>query len=317
MSERDISYGGLGYVGIGAPDPAAWLRFATSICGLMPARILPGAGPVRAPAFDASGIGPDGTAYLKMDDRQWRVAVHPHSEPSLEYVGFELLSAASFDRAIDAIAHRGGKLREGTREEVIARGVGRLAVLDDPSGHRIELFCSPLRDRDFLSPHGTKFLTGALGMGHVVLYVSDVAAALDFYRNVLGFERSDYMNFGPGGMGIHFLRCTARHHSVALLQVGAPSGIQHLMFETTTLDDVGKALDRAMRAGIRITSGLGRHRNDETVSFYMQGPSGFDVEIGWDGVLVDDSWCENEFGGGGDVWGHHGLDAESLRKRDA
>jgi hypothetical protein len=45
----------------------------------------------------------------------------------------------------------------------------------------------------------------------------------------------------------------------------------------------------------------------------MQGPSGFDLEIGWDGVLVGDDWVENEFGGGGDEWGHHGLDAESLK----
>ena len=88
------------------------------------------------------------------------------------------------------------------------------------------------------------------------------------------------------------------------------------MFETTSLDDVGRALDRAIARGVPITSSLGRHRNDETVSFYMQSPAGCDVEIGWGGVLIGDGWVEHEFGGGGDVWGHHGLDADALAPRD-
>jgi hypothetical protein len=48
----------------------------------------------------------------------------------------------------------------------------------------------------------------------------------------------------------------------------------------------------------------------------MQGPSRFDIEIGWDGLMVGDDWVEHEFAGGGDTWGHHGLDAESLKPRE-
>ena len=71
-----------------------------------------------------------------------------------------------------------------------------------------------------------------------------------------------------------------------------------------------------MAQKVPISSGLGRHRNDKTVSFYMKGPSGFDVEIGWDALLVGDDWVEHEFAGGGDDWGHHGLTAESLKPDD-
>ena len=314
MHDAQFDYLGLGYVGIGAPEPTAWRDFATTVCGLMPSRLLPGAG---GPASDTSpGIAPDGTLFLKMDDRQWRLAVHPRPEPGLEYLGFELRHERAFDEACEAIAKRGAEIREGTPEEASSRGVNRLAMLQDPAGHRVELFASAVRDRDFVSPSGMAFLTGELGMGHAVLYVPDIDAALDYYRDVLGFVRSDYMNFGPGGLGIHFLRCTRRHHSVALLHLGDLSGLQHLMLETTSLDDVGRALDRALGQGVPITSGLGRHRNDETVSFYMQSPSPFDVEIGWDGLLIDEGWTENEFAGGGDLWGHHGLDAESLQPKD-
>ena len=36
------------------------------------------------------------------------------------------------------------------------------------------------------------FRTGALGMGHAVMHVADVALLLPFYRDVLGFHVSDY-----------------------------------------------------------------------------------------------------------------------------
>lgn len=318
-TNRDLGYAGLGYVGVGAPDPKAWRSFATEICGLMPSPLLPVAAPargadspVRVLTPEVQGAAPDGTVYLKLDDLQWRLAVHPRPDSGLLYVGFELRTERAFHHLVESIQSIGVDIREGTDEEHAARAVGQLAILKDPAGHRIELFANPVRDRDFVSPQGVDFLTGSLGMGHVVLYVPEIESALQFYRDVLGFERSDFMRFGPNGMGIHFLRCTARHHSIALLQIGDLTGLQHLMFETKGLDDVGKALDRAMSAKIPITSGLGRHRNDGTVSFYMQGPSGFDVEIGFDAVLIDEHWVENEFAGGGDDWGHHGLDAESL-----
>ncbi len=309
--------GGLGYVGIRAPDPVAWRRFATEVIGLEPALIPPGprtAGmPVARPA--AEGMAADGTVFLKMDRHAWRLAVHRDSEPGLAYLGFQVARDDLLAAACDSIADRGVEIREGSPEECEARGVGGLAVLEDPAGHRIELYCRPIIDqpRESGTTKDIEFLTGDLGMGHVVLYVAEIESALAFYRDVLGFHRTDYMNFGPDGMGIHFLRCTRRHHSVALLQVGPPSGLQHLMFEATTLDGVGKSLDRAMAAGVKITSNLGRHRNDKTVSYYMQGPSGFDVEVGWDGLIIGDDWIEHEFAGGGDDWGHHGLDAESLQ----
>jgi len=317
MEDHSVSLAGLGYVGVDAPDPLAWRDFATAVCGFVPAAIVPAARPAGmvSASPEAGGMSADGTAYLKLDRRQWRLAVHPSEQPGLAYLGFELRSVPDFERAVEAIAARGVDIRAGDPGECEARSVERLAVLADPVGHRLELFQGPIVDDAFLSPAGIEFLTGELGMGHAVLYVPDIEAALAFYRDILGFQRSDYMTFGPDGMGIHFLRCTPRHHSIALLQVGDLSGLQHLMFEATTLDAVGKAHDRALERGVEISSSLGRHRNDRTVSFYMHGPSGFDVEVGWDGVLVGDGWVEHEFAGGGDEWGHHGLTAESLQPK--
>jgi 3,4-dihydroxy-9,10-secoandrosta-1,3,5(10)-triene-9,17-dione 4,5-dioxygenase len=48
------------------------------------------------------------------------------------------------------------------------------------------------------------------------------------------------------------------------------------------------------------------------LSFYMQSPLGFDVEIGCEGSMVDDDWTAREFCEG-DIWGHHGLTADAIQ----
>jgi len=74
-----------------------------------------------------------------------------------------------------------------------------------------------------------------------------------------------------------------------------------------TLDDVGLAYDRAVDAGCNIVNHLGRHTNDRMISFYVQGPTGPMVEVGWGAVEVDDAtWVVTEFTGKGDLWGHRG-----------
>lgn len=300
---------GLGYVGLKAPDPVALLNFWIDVVGMMPARILPGESPApfaaagSAPASGGSGVAADGSVYLKMDDYQWRVAVHPDSTPGLAYVGFEVEDDVALTAAMVEIAAAGVEIARGTREEAAVRGVQGLAWCSDPYGNRIELFHGPVHDRNFVSPTQTEFKTGELGLGHILVFVDNIEPGLSFYRGALGFKRSDFITIGPS-MSAHFLRCTPRHHSVGLMQLGPLTGLNHLMFEVTTLDQVGAALDRATEAGMVITRTLGRHLNDKTVSFYMRSPVGFEVEIGYDGVLIDDAtWCDRE-AAGAEIWGH-------------
>jgi len=90
----------------------------------------------------------------------------------------------------------------------------------------------------------------------------------------------------------------------------------HLMLEAASVDMVCQCLERVQDAGIRITSTLGRHANDNMFSFYMQSPSGFEVEIGCDGRRVDENWTPHEFVGG-DLWGHRGLEADAIAAQHA
>ena len=49
---------------------------------------------------------------------------------------------------------------------------------------------------------------------------------------------------------------------------------------------------------------IGRHLNDRVVSFYVAGPSGFDVEYGTGGRLIDDATWTVETYHSGSAWGH-------------
>ena len=288
---------GVGYLGFGVPDPDAWSAFATSVIGLMPAP----APPRR-----------DDTIYLKGDERQWRIALHHAEQGGLAYVGLELGSQMAFDAARARLGEMGIPVTQGSADEIEARGIRDFVHVCDPSGVRIELYWGPTVDGGFVSPAGVpQFVAGELGFGHYVLLVPDLDQSMEFYRDVLGMKLTDYVIIGPN-MSVQFLRCTPRHHSVALTAVGPISALHHVAFEVTDIDQVGYALERATRAGCPITATLGRHKNDRMLSFYMRSPAGFEIEIGCGGRLIDEAtWVVSHLAGG-DEWGHHGLTADSM-----
>ncbi len=61
------------------------------------------------------------------------------------------------------------------------------------------------------------------------------------------------------------------------------NGIHHLMMELMMLDDVGQGYDLALGEKGRVATTLGRHINDQMVSFYARTPSDFFIEYGWGG----------------------------------
>ncbi len=275
---------GLGYIGIEARDVDRWRDYG---------RVL-GAMPVDDPA----GVG------LRIDDRPFRVLVSPtDGADRLAFTGWELRDAAALERAIVELRTAGRTIELASEVEARGRRVRGLARTTDPGGFRLELFHGPILDHvPFVSPAGVgRFVTGALGMGHIVLGTPNVADAIAFYTEVLGFRVSDYWR--PDGEDIVFLRCNARHHSLALVPAEQPV-LHHVMLETETLDDVGMALQRHHDMAVPISMGLGRHPNDEMVSFYGRSPSGFDVELGFGGRLVDEAtWTVGEITKPSS-WGH-------------
>jgi 3,4-dihydroxy-9,10-secoandrosta-1,3,5(10)-triene-9,17-dione 4,5-dioxygenase len=293
----------LGYLRISSADVGAWREFGLKILGM-----TEGSAP-------KTGGPEDGAAYLRMDDFPARLVIVPGSAERVLASGWEVADAAALAAVGRALADAGVPYKPGTADECAARRVGSMLTLDDPAGHTLEVFCgAALESRPSVSPYGTRFVTGDLGLGHVVLPVPPGSpAAFEFYTEVLGFRLRDSMRmpaefFGgsPGDPPVwfRFLGCNPRHHSLALAPLPAPAGIVHLMIEVAALDDVGLALDRCARRGAPVSGTLGRHANDRMVSFYVRTPGGFDIEYGTDGLLVDDAtWISRETTAVS-LWGH-------------
>jgi 3,4-dihydroxy-9,10-secoandrosta-1,3,5(10)-triene-9,17-dione 4,5-dioxygenase len=290
--------GSLGYLRVESADVAAWREFGVRVLGMV------------------EGRGPEaGALYLRMDDFPARLVIVPGSRDRLLAAGWEVADATALATVRRALADAGVAVKAGTPDELAARRVGEMLRFDDPAGNAVEVFCgAALEHRPAVSPYGNRFVTGDMGMGHVVLPVAVAAdETLAFYTGVLGFRLRDSMRmpaefFGgqPGDPPVwfRFLGCCPRHHSLALAPVPAEAGLVHLMIEVAALDDVGRAMDRCARRGAPVSASLGRHANDLMVSFYVRTPGGFDIEYGTDGRTVDDAtWVSRETTAVS-LWGH-------------
>ncbi|WP_433577735.1 iron-dependent extradiol dioxygenase HsaC [Nocardia brasiliensis] len=287
----------LAYLRIEATDMAAWREYGLKVLGMV----------------EGKGTNPD-ALYLRMDEFPARLVISPGEQDRLQISGWETANAEELQDIRTRLEGAGVPYKEGTAAELADRRVYELIRFDDPSGNTLEAFHgAALEHRRVVSPYGHRFVTEEQGLGHVVLSTKDDKAALEFYRDVLGFRLRDSMRLPPQMVGrsadgepawLRFFGCNPRHHSLAFLPMPTPSGIVHLMLEVENADDVGLCLDRALRKKVRMSATLGRHVNDKMLSFYMKTPGGFDVEFGCEGLEVDDhDWIARE-STAVSLWGH-------------
>ncbi|MBR8640490.1 VOC family protein [Streptomyces tuirus] len=222
---------------------------------------------------------------IRLDRRAWRVRVEASDREDLAYAGWEVADDRELDALVEKLGKVGHVFEEAPAEAARTRQVERLVRGTDPDGNTVELFHSAaVSGKPFVSPHQVTFETG-LGVGHMVLWCGDVQAMLDFYRDGLGLRVTDTIHLSEET--IYFLRCNERHHSLALVGGRDQWVLQHLMFETDSVDAVGAAYERCHDLDLLQTT-LGRHSNDEMFSFYAMVPGGYTIEYGHGGRLIDE-----------------------------
>jgi 2,3-dihydroxybiphenyl 1,2-dioxygenase len=278
----------LGYIGIHATRLDDWDGYATRLLGM---QRVDRAGRMRA---------------FRMDDRAQRLIVSGAGEDGLDVIGWEVADAAGLDALGARLEDARVAVRRGTRALADERRVADLILFEDPAGTRLEVFHGAEQAAEPFQPARpiSGFRTGPLGMGHVVLNVEDTAPLVPFYRDLLGFRVSDY---GLTPYPLWFFHVNGRHHSFAMVGSGR-RGLHHFMVELGCLDDVGQGYDLAQLDDGRIAYTLGRHTNDHMTSFYTHTPSGFFVEYGWGGRIIDPpTWQPHETFDGPSLWGHERL----------
>jgi 2,3-dihydroxybiphenyl 1,2-dioxygenase len=278
----------LGYLGIRSDRLDDWAGFAGGLLGMQ--------------TIDRGGKA----MAFRMDDQAQRLLVSDEPGETLAFMGWEVDHADDLSAYAARLEQAGVTVHPATTDLRDRRLVSDLIWFLDPMGNRVELFHAPMIASDPFVPGRpiSGFITGPLGMGHAVLHVRDIDVMLPFYRDLLHFQVSDY---GLKPYGLYFFHVNGRHHSFAMVGSGQ-SGFHHFMVEFGNLDDVGQGYDLAQLEEGRIAYTLGRHTNDYMTSFYANSPSGFFVENGWGGRVIDPAtWQPHETHDGPSFWGHERL----------
>lgn len=286
----------LGYAILQMKDPHAWAEFAQTVLGF----------------GKAKSYGKDGAVYLRMDDAPFRYMVVKGDSNRFVAGGYEMVSETAFEALIKTFETANIEVNRGDKKAAQHRAVKGLASVTDPSGNLVEFYYGRSQDSPFQAGHGIKrFITGEMGLGHMVLPAPENQDTIDFYCNYMGFGVSDDLTLPAFAEGlpdqrIYFMHAdNPRHHTLGLYNFPNPSGVIHLMAEMGTMDEVGHCLDRVKQAGLHIFASLGRHANDEMISFYFFTPGGIGFEVGYDGRQIKD-WSKFKPTQStiGDIWGH-------------
>jgi len=121
-------------------------------------------------------------------------------------------------------------------------------------------------------------------LNHAVLYVHDLASAVDFYTYALGFEirsrmgdRAAFLR-APGSANDHDLGLFALDASAPIPRDAPPAtGLYHLAWEVGTLAELDEARQRLIARGALV--GASDHRVSK--SLYAKDPSGIEFEVMW------------------------------------
>ncbi len=244
------------------------------------------------------------------------------ADPTLREVVWGVANTAELERVRQALQQQPGYVDQGGR--VGCTDPTGLAVrVQVTQKHALQLECAKTntwgeRPRvDQASPAYER--ATPIEVGHVVFFVTDLAATSAFYQEHLGFVVSD----SYPGRGC-FLRCAPQggHHNLFLLQLPQPrAGLNHVAFTVRDVHEVFGGGLHMSRCGWDTELGPGRHPISSAIFWYFVSPAGALVEYYSDEDELTQAWQPREFTPGPTVFAEwaikDGIDGHTRRQKDA
>ncbi|MFX0579241.1 VOC family protein [Nocardia nepalensis] len=287
----------LGYVAVQSNRLPDWRRFGADAIGMHVDEIDRGA------------------LRFRLDDHTCRFLIQRGPAEDVTALGWHVDDHQAFDRIVARVTDRDVPIVEGAPEEAALRGVERLWRFPGPKGIVQEIFTVPVTTPEPLRMLSSGWVTGEAGLGHVAIVSREPEAMRGYYNTVFDSRLSDYIDENVSGlkMKIRFLRVNERHHSIAIANLRGikidpiRTRVQHINIQSATLDDMLCAFGRVTDLGFRMAWSVGQHTNDRELSFYCVTPSGFELEVGWNPVVIgpelETTWEPSTYQGIS-IWGH-------------
>lgn len=229
-----------------------------------------------------------------------------HHTTGVGHIGYRTASPEALARRVAAIEAAGYK----THGWVEDAGHGPAFRFEDPFGHLFELYWETRRaepdaaDRPALKNTASAF-TGAAPrrLDHLNLLSSDVTEFRRFMETCLGARVTEMIQLDNGRIGgcwftvnnkTYDLACTEEHG-------GGHARLHHVTYATDQREDILRAADLFLQAGVHIETGPHKHAIQGTFFLYVWEPAGNRMELANAGarlILAPDwepvVWTETE-----------------------
>jgi 2,3-dihydroxybiphenyl 1,2-dioxygenase len=295
MSDSDL-FGAvrMGYVIVESGRLDDWRRFLKQGLGLH-----------EAQADDAA-------LAFRIDGHARRFIVRRGSAEDIVATGWQLRDPQALAVILQRLADRGIEVETGSAEEAAFRGVTSFVRIRGPKGMPVELFTEAVTTDTPLNMLASGFVTGDSGMGHLAITSRQPEKMQRFWQEIFDARLSDRIAQPMAGMmlDITFLRLNERHHSIAIAATRGlrldpiRTTIQHVNMLVSSLDDLSAAFERLTDLCYEMAHEIGQHPNDREVSFYVVTPSGFELELGWNALTVDEEGWQTASYNAISIWGH-------------
>lgn len=249
---------------------------------------------------------------FRLDEFQKRLIITKGSQEDITHLGIQLADESVLNEVLSRFYARGIEYQQGSPIDAEFRGVKAFWTLRGPKDIQLEIFVDELRTEMPLETKVSGFYTDASGMGHVAMTSRKPEKVIRFWQEFFDARLTDTIEQKISGvvLDVSFLRLNERHHSVAIAHTRGlyldpiRTRIQHVNFQVLDLEDVTASYQRCKDYGFHVVWDVGLHTNDREVSFYVASPSGFEVELGWNPIKIDEMTWKPIKHTSISVWGH-------------
>ena len=282
----------LGHLELLTPKPEESLRFFVDVMGMT-----------------QSGCQGESVYLRGWDDyERYSLKLTGSKTSGMAHMAFRTRSPQALERR--AAALKGSGYDIGWTEGDIGHGPAFLC--QDPDGHKIELYYetewyqAPAELRPSLKNQAQRYPARGVNvrrLDHLNCLAVDIKANRIFFEDYLGFRLTEQIVLNSGVEAAMWMTCTNKSYDFAYSadHTKTKGRFHHLTYAVDCREDILRAADIFLEAGVPIETGPHKHAIQQTFFLYVFEPGGNRVEIANAGarlILAPDwkpiRWTEEE-----------------------